>query len=227
MIKWKQKLLSLTLAAVLSVGLLTVGAGAAFTDQNQITQTAAVAECVRLKIINGFPDGSFRPKDRLTREQMSKMICIIGNKGRLPAQPSRSSFKDVPLKRWSAPYIEFCAKKQIVNGVGGGRFSPQGDLNYIQAGKMLLVLMQYDPNREGMTGSGWSYNTTLLAEQHNLFYRILQPNILETMTREDAAQMIYNGLNANMVGYASNGKVYEKDATIGSYYLGLPAVTTE
>ena len=215
------------LTLVLLVSALTLTAGAAFTDAGKIKQTVAVDQCVRLGFIQGFPDGSCPPKGTLTREQMCKMLSVIANKGKTPARPARTSFKDVSRHSWSAPYIQFCANKNIVNGVGNGRFNPQGKLDYLQASKMLLVLMAYNPNREGMTGSAWAYRAYLRAEKHNLYYRVLQPDLIKNITREDAAQMIYNTINAPMIGYSANGKSYTKNATVGSYYLGLPGVTTE
>ena len=40
----------------------------------------------------------------------------------------------------------------IVSGVGGGRFSPNGNVTASQLSKMLLVSLGYDSDIEGYTG---------------------------------------------------------------------------
>ncbi|MFQ9410814.1 MAG: S-layer homology domain-containing protein [Evtepia gabavorous] len=46
-------------------------------------------------------------------------------------------------------YIESCVAQGIVSGVGGGRFSPAGNLTGSQLAKMLLVALGYDADIEG------------------------------------------------------------------------------
>ena len=57
--------------------LLNIGAFAAFEDININTGVGnAVKQLVQLGIINGYPDGTFRPEDTLTRGQFAKIaVC--------------------------------------------------------------------------------------------------------------------------------------------------------
>ena len=59
--------------------LLAGAASAAFTDESKITAdfTTAVAYMSKKGVIGGFPDGSFKPADTLTRAQAAKIICTV------------------------------------------------------------------------------------------------------------------------------------------------------
>ena len=52
-----------------------------FTDGGSISSWAkdAVVACQKAGIINGYPDGSFRPKNGITRAEVSKMIYMFFN----------------------------------------------------------------------------------------------------------------------------------------------------
>lgn len=60
-----KKFLSLVLALIMVMSLVTVGAGATFTDAAEIEQTEAVALLSGLGIIGGYADGSFKPGNSL------------------------------------------------------------------------------------------------------------------------------------------------------------------
>ena len=49
----------------------------------------------------------------------------------------------------------------IVSGVGGGRFSPNGNVTASQLSKMLLVSLGYDSDIEGYTGNAWDMNVNV------------------------------------------------------------------
>ncbi len=52
-----------------------------------------------------------------------------------PGQPSR--FSDVPASHWAYPYVEAAAAKGIVDGVGNGKFNPDGTMTYAEFCVML------------------------------------------------------------------------------------------
>ena len=66
-----KKFLSLALALIMTLSLVTISAGATeykdLTDKNEIRYEEAVAVLNRLGIITGCSDGSFRPAGELTR----------------------------------------------------------------------------------------------------------------------------------------------------------------
>ena len=72
----------LCVAVMLSV--MVLGAGAAFSDQDQIENTEAVNMCSALNIIGGYEDGTFHPERNIKRSEVTKMICVALNGGQEP-----------------------------------------------------------------------------------------------------------------------------------------------
>ena len=77
------------------------------------------------------------------------MICVALNGGKEPnlATPGTPTFSDVrgTTAAWAEKYIESCVSQGIVSGVGGGRFSPNGNVTGTQLAKMLLVSLATTP----------------------------------------------------------------------------------
>ena len=160
----------LCVAVMLSV--MVMGAGAAFSDQDKIENTEAVNMCTALNILGGYEDGSFHPERNIKRSEITKMICVALNGGKEPNVSTNvtPTFNDVrgTNAAWAEGYIEACVAQGIVSGVGGGRFSPNGNVTGTQLAKMLLVCLGYDAGIEGFVGSAWETNVNVRAAQKGL-----------------------------------------------------------
>ena len=73
-----KKFLSLVLALVMTMSLVTVSAGAKdFTDNSKINYEEAVEVMSTLGVVGGYTDGSFKPQGTLTRGAAAKIICNL------------------------------------------------------------------------------------------------------------------------------------------------------
>lgn len=201
-----KKVLSLVLCLGVMLSIMVVGANAAFTDAKDIDakHQEAVDACVALNIINGRGDGSFDPKATVTREEMCKMICVLLNGGQDPVLGnSGSTFADVP-EYWAAPYIESCYSRGIVAGTGNNMFSPKAQLTGTQAARMLLVALGFDQNKQGYVGASWAINVNVDASNRGFYADLEDIDPSAALSREHAAEMIWNALNAYEVEYKSN-----------------------
>ena len=185
---------------------MVVGAGAAFSDQSKIKNTEAVDMCTALNIIGGYPDGTFKPEGNITRAEVTKMICVALNGGKEPnvgtnATPTFSDVRTNANSAWAEGYIESCYAQGIVSGVGGGKFAPAGNVTATQMAKMLLVALGYNADNEGFTGNAWATNVNVRASQKGLYEDLENIDVNAALTRDNAAQMIWNALNAYEVEY--------------------------
>ena len=185
---------------------MVVGAGAAFSDQSKIKNTEAVDMCTALNIIGGYPDGTFKPEGNITRAEVTKMICVALNGGKEPnvgtnATPTFSDVRTNANSAWAEGYIESCYAQGIVSGVGGGKFAPAGNVTATQMAKMLLVALGYKSENEGFTGNAWATNVNVRASQKGLYEDLENIDVNAALTRDNAAQMIWNALNAYEVEY--------------------------
>ena len=202
----QKKVLSLVLCVAMMLSVMVVGAGAAFSDQSKIKNTEAVDACTALNIIGGYPDGSFKPEGNITRAEVTKMICVALNGGKNPAvstntTPTFSDVRNNANAAWAEGYIESCAAQGIVSGVGGGKFAPNGNVTGVQLAKMLLVSLGYKSENEGFTGNAWATNVNVRAAQKGLYDGLEAMDTNAAITRDNAAQMVWNALQAYEVEY--------------------------
>lgn len=200
-----KRVLSLALASVMLIGMMVVGASAAnyddFSDKDKIVNKEAVSTLVELGVIAGKDDGTYDPTGIVTRGEMAKMICVVLNGGKDPSlgNVTKYSYTDT-VGHWAAPYIEYCAIRGIVAGKGDGTFGPNETVTGSQAAKMLLVAAGYQSAIEGFTGANWEVNTNVRANAVGL-YDGLDINPSQGLTRDSAAQMVYNILDVEQVTY--------------------------
>ena len=199
-----KKLLALVLALVMSMSLVTIS-NAAFKDADSIDYKEAVDVMNAVGVFVGDEKGNFNAKENLTREQAAKIIAYLelGSKA-ADAMVGGNTFTDVASSRWSAGFIAYCAQAGIVSGVGDGKFAPAGELTALQFGKMLLVELGYDAKAEKMVGTDWAINTSKLMAKTKLMDGI-DGSVNQVLTREKAAQMCLNALEAPMVTYETKG----------------------
>ena len=207
-----KKLLALVLALVMSMSLVTIS-NAAFKDADKIDYKEAVDVMNAVGVFIGDEKGNFNAKENLTREQAAKIIAYLelGSKA-ADALVGGATFTDVASSRWSAGFVGYCAQAGIVSGVGDSKFDPAGQLTALQFGKMLLVELGYDAKAEGMVGTDWAINTSKLMAGTKLMDGI-SGSVNQVLTREKAAQMCLNALEAPMVTYDTKGSTITVDGT--------------
>lgn len=95
----------------------------AFTD----TEDAAVLACNALGIIRGVAPGTFSPDSTLTRAQAAAILNRSARVLGADTDGYRHSFTDVK-GHWSDSELGWAAANGILEGTGGGKFSPEGQL---------------------------------------------------------------------------------------------------
>ena len=204
----QKKVLSLVLCVAMLLSVMVMGTGAAFTDQDEIQNAEAVDMTSALGIIDGYEDGSFQPAENIERGEAAKMISAMLNGGRDSVQETtESSYNDVlgSVDAWANKYIEYCTARGIVSGVGGDRFAPASNVTGTQLAKMLLVSLGYDSVKEGYQDNAmWSVNVNTDAVAAGLYAGIETIDMSAPLSRDNAAQMIWNALQANTVVYLTD-----------------------
>ena len=223
-----KRALSLVLAVVMVIGLMVVGASAVsyndLTDKDEIVNKDAVSMLVALDIIQGKPDGSYAPTENVDRAQMAKMISTIKNNGSDNGalyENVNSGLTDI-VNHWAKGHINYCYTTGIIAGRGNGIFDPNAGVTGTEAAKMLLVAIGYDPQIEGLVGTDWEINTNALATRLGI-YRNFTKDVTQALNRDDAALLIYNALDVEMIQQYQNGYAlaYEDHRTILSSVYGV------
>ena len=189
-----KKLLSLVLALSMVLSMFaTVFAG--FADVDGTDYEEAVNALVGLGAINGFPDGTFRPGEAVTRAQLAKMICVclgLGDAAELSA--GTTQFSDV--SGWASGYVNVAAANNIITGYPDGSFQPDKEVSYAEAVTMIVRALGYK-NVVEVSGS-WPANYMVKANDLNLLKGIKISGNTTAAVRGDVALLLWNMLNTEM-----------------------------
>ena len=205
-----KKVLSLVLALSMALSLMTVAFAADandFADYDKVEYDEAVDVMVAAGVFNGKDGNKFAPNDTLTREEAAKIVTymMMGQKEADKLTTTVAPYADVAAGRWSAGAIAYCTNEGILTG-SNGKFYPTGKLTGVAFAKMLLVALGYDPKIESLEGSAWAINTAKLAlGDADLDNGMEEISLSSNLTREQAAQMAFNAMKANVVDYENRG----------------------
>ncbi|KAA0944286.1 S-layer homology domain-containing protein [Sporosarcina sp. ANT_H38] len=147
-----KKLLTVVGVLLLTCSLTLSSTSAASTERfSDVPLSKHFAESVydlaERNIIGGYPDGTFRPSNTITRGQaaaiIAKMIKLDTSKVKDPG------FKDVPKANGYYKAIAALVEKGIISGYGDGRYGPNDTITRGQMASILVKafdLPRYDFN---------------------------------------------------------------------------------
>lgn len=83
----------------------------------------SISTVTKANLMKGYSDGTFRPNQPMTREEVAALFNNITDDG--TAAFLSSKFKDITSDRWSALAIESVARKNIISGYGDETYKPE------------------------------------------------------------------------------------------------------
>lgn len=219
-----KKILFICTIVILCIGSV-VSAATSFSDVKNTKYEEAVENLVSLKIVNGFEDNTFKPKNNVTRAQLSKMLVIsMGMEDEVASAGKKFlNFKDVLSSYWGYGYIKVASDKKLVNGYTDGKFKPDGTVTYAEATAMVVRALGYEDviKKSSLT---WPNNYMSYAnDKLKLFNGIGTFKANDPATRGDIALLLWNALRTgvcDIVGENSNGLIYGQGTPMISVYLG-------
>ncbi len=194
------------LAMAMMLSVMVVGAGAAsYPDVDEIENLDAVYTLTALGIVGGRDTGDFDPTATLNRAEAAKLVAILNLASNpVPNANGKSDFSDVlgdGSVEWANDFIQYGVAQGSINGMGDGTFAPKAEVTGVQLAKMLLGILGWDGAAEGYTGANWEFNVNIDASTANLYKGLEDIDPTDPISRDDAAQMMYNALQAKMVVY--------------------------
>jgi len=204
-----KKLLSVVLALVMVLSLVSFAGAATLTDVPD-ELAPAIARLVGLGILNGYPDGTFRPDNNITRAEFAKIAVLSMGLERsadmLATVPSQ--FSDVKVSDWFNKYVNVATSQGILKGYPDGTFKPNSNITQAEALTIVLRLLGYNDNLPG----SWPYNYVVQADTLNLIDSGFSANI--AATRGGIATLVCNALEKNMVVWNSDAGFVDQKATM-------------
>ncbi len=125
----------LAIAMVCSM-VICVSAGGKFSDIEGHWGEEYINRWTDAGVINGYPDGTFRPDQKVTRAEVSKILTVAY---KMPTDVEETYFSDIAKAEWFYSYVQACAARGIVNGYPDGSFKPNGNITRSEAVKMVCL----------------------------------------------------------------------------------------
>ena len=108
----------------------------------------SVVWAVRVGIVSGFPDGTFRPNENVTRQQMARIMRLyLRHKGtdvsRIAPEIERQIADLDMIGKWALDDVLFCYGENLLQGRSGS-FVPAGTATRAEAAVVLTRLFRYE-----------------------------------------------------------------------------------
>jgi hypothetical protein len=154
--------------------------GAKFTDIAGHWAQEAIESLVETGIVNGYPDGTFRPNKPVTRAEFLKMAMEAFS---IQEETSTSpSFVDVKEDDWYFGYVEGAVKASLIDT--DTTFRPNQSITRQEAAKILVIAM-------GKKDEALSRATE---EQEEILSAFVDSNAISSWAKPYLAQAITDGI---------------------------------
>lgn len=194
-----KRALGLALASIMVVGVMVVSTSASYEDVDGSHNMEAIEILQTVGIMVGNDKGEFNPDAKVTRNEMAVIMTrLLG----LDYDRYRgvNEFNDVP--DWAAPYVGACVAGGVTVGIGDKLYGGADDVTAVQASLMILRALGYFQHGED-AGSDWQDVAIRQAGRIGLLNSV-NASAGDTLTRNQVAQLVLNGMKANIVDSTDN-----------------------
>ena len=149
--------------------------------------------CAQNGLFNGTEAGRFSPEHTMTR---AMLVTVLWRMEGQPAPQGTAVFSDVAQGLWYSDSVQWAAETGIVNGIGQGRFNPDGDVTREQ---IATILCRYAGMKGENTNQAFDLSTYPDAESISGYAK-------DAMAWANATELI-NGVKVNGVTMLQPHKV--------------------
>ncbi|MEM7737118.1 MAG: S-layer homology domain-containing protein [Deinococcota bacterium] len=181
-----------------------------FFDISHSTYPEAIVFLHEREILNGYEDGTFRPKKLVKRAELT-VLLMLEHTNRI--FPPLGCFADVNLADWFSPYV--CGAKEIglVSGYPDDSFAPDSTVTYVEALKLVIDTFHL-PVDAAKDGEPWYLPYQKAAHQLEVMpIHTYAPR--DDLTREAMAQLIYRAIMVSEEITTSMMLAQEPSADVG------------
>lgn len=194
---------------ILTITLVLSSFGMAFAatpaDVKDTPYQEAVDTLVTLGIVNGYPDGTFKPEKVVTRGEMAKFIIAALEMDDKAISIYSSKFTDVG-NHWAKGYIGYSSHLGVINGYPDNTFKQNNPVAYDEATTMILRALGY---KDSALVGKWPQNYIDKAKELNISNAELAGT--KGATRGDVAIMLNKALTQTIGAVSKDGKWVASD----------------
>jgi len=183
------------------------------SDVTGTSYESAIEELVSLGVLSGYPDGTFRPDNTITRAEFAKIIVVAtGNENSVSLfNGMPSQFTDVESNGWYNGYVNVAAAKGYIKGDPDGTFRPTDEISYAEVLTVLVRALGYQD--EKLEGS-WPYSHVTKANEVGLTDNLPDFNYSGSINRGEVSILSTETINTPTVTYDINGNETIQSTTL-------------
>jgi hypothetical protein len=143
------------------------------------------------KVITGYPDGTFKPDNYITRAEIAVALTKVTNRTTdLDNMAAREIFSDLKGYDWARGYINTMVDAKVVKGMSESTFAPGKNISYAELITMLVRLKSGAASEVDTYGT-WPNNYITYAQTYNLLGDVVVKDWNAPATRGDFAKLLY------------------------------------
>lgn len=142
-------------------------------------------------MISGYPDGSFKPNNNITRAEFTVIATRLAGLESTNSQPS--VFNDVVEEHWAKDFINLAQANGCVSGYSDGTFRPDNNVTIAESITILLNVLEY--RKEVLrTELTWPFNYLKVASNIGIVSDTEYIEYMNAASRGDVSIMTKNAL---------------------------------
>jgi len=189
--------IGIALGLLLPAPALTNGSGV-FPDSASSPYFVGIEYGREQGIVEGYPDGTFRPMQTINRAEFTKIIVEAYASedliNRCLAEYGRSfSYPDAPQSAWYGKYLCVGHRMMDIRGYPDGKFRPEQPVNFAEAAKILTnaAALEWNPDDANFLETTVWYRSYTLALARLAAIPPSVASYAHFVTRGDMMEMIY------------------------------------
>ncbi len=105
-----------------------------------------VRKAYELKIVEGYPDGNFKPDNTINLAESLKVI-LLSFQAKLPASVDADPYPDVPKDVWYSPYAQYSKDKVVIEPQDDGKLHAEREMTRAEFAEVVYRLMYINENK--------------------------------------------------------------------------------
>lgn len=189
------KKIFLLITTIVMLSMATISFAAVnLTDIAGTKYEEAVNCLVKLEVINGYQDSTFRPENKITRAEMAKILLTAKGEKVDLSKVDSTYFEDVTSEHWALAYINAAYENKLIEGYEDKTFRPDEEVTYAEAITMVIRMLGYRSNVE-MSTKQWPDNYLAKAKSLKILNNVSYDDHSEDALRGEVANLVWNALN--------------------------------
>ncbi|GFZ97187.1 hypothetical protein GCM10008018_49450 [Paenibacillus marchantiophytorum] len=172
----------------------------AFTDVSNLWSTKTIATFLKLKVIDGYPDGTFQPNGSITRGEFATIVSKAF--GVVKSASTANKLSDVE-QHWANEAIAALSSNGIISGYPDGTFKPDREISRAEIIAIISKIVNFNNAKKLNSGvaftdtaNSWNKEHIAKAAEAGLIQGIAARTFApeQSATRAEALTVMFNAI---------------------------------